>query len=325
VRAAVITALTGPDAIEIRDVPEPEPAPGRVLVDVHYAGVVFPDVLQTRGEYQMRPELPFSPGWEVAGVVREDAGGFKAGDRVAAMPVTGGFARTVALDTEMIFPLPDNVPFDKGAALPLNYLTCHFALVHRARLTEGETVLVHGAAGGVGTAACQLAAAFGAHVIAVVSTAEKGKIARAAGAHEVVPVDGFRDEVRGLTDGRGVDVVVDPVGGDRFTNSLRSLATEGRLIVLGFTGREIPSVKVNRLLLSNTTVMGAASEEFWHTNPGFVGQQWRDLVPLIQSGRIDPPIGSVFALDDAAAALRAMDERRAVGRLLLRVREDTPA
>jgi NADPH2:quinone reductase len=321
VRAAVITALTGPDAIEIRDVPEPEPAPGRVLIDVHYAGVVFPDVLQTRGEYQMRPDLPFSPGWEVAGVVREDAAGFRAGDRVAAMPVTGGFAEAAAIDAEMVFPLPSNVSFEKGAAIPLNYLTADFALLRRARLIEGETVLVHGAAGGVGTAACQLAAAHGARVFAVVSTPEKAAVARAAGAHEILPVDGFREEVRRLTDGRGVDVVVDPVGGDRFTDSLRSLATEGRVIVIGFTGREIPTVKVNRLLLTNTAVMGAASEEFWHTKPGFVGQQWRDLVPLMESGAIDPPIGSVYPLDDAAAAIRAMDERRAVGRLLIRIRE----
>jgi NADPH:quinone reductase len=325
VRAAVITALTGPDAIEIRDVPEPAPAAGRVRIDVHYAGVVFPDVLQTRGEYQVRPALPFSPGWEVAGVVREDAGGFRAGQRVAAMPATGGFAETVALDADRVFPLPDAVPFDKGAAIPLNYLTADFALFRRARLVEGETVLVHGAAGGVGTAACQLAAAHGARVLAVVSTPEKADVARAAGAHEVLPVDGFRNEARRLTDGRGVDVVIDPVGGDRFTDSLRSLATEGRVIVIGFTGGEIPTVKVNRLLLTNTTVMGAASEEFWHTRPGFVGQQWRDLLPLMHSGAIDPPIGEVFTLDDAASAIRAMDERRAVGRLLIRVRGDETA
>ena len=168
--------------------PSQEPAPGRVRIDVHYAGVVFPDVLQTRGEYQMRPDLPFSPGWEVAGVVREDAGGFRAGDRVAAMPVVGGFAETVAIDTEMVFPLPSCVPFDKGAAIPLNYLTADFALHRRARLVEGETVLVHGAAGGVGTAACPLAAADGARVLAVVSTPDKADVARAAGAHEVLPV-----------------------------------------------------------------------------------------------------------------------------------------
>jgi len=320
VRAAVITALTGPDAVEIRDVPEPRPAPGQVRIDVHCAGVVFPDVLQTRGEYQLRPELPVIPGWEVAGVVRKDAGAYRAGDRVAAMPVLGGFAETVVVDPDMVFPLPDGVPFDKAAALPLNYLTMHFAFVRRARLEEGETVLVHGAAGGVGTAACQLAAAYGARVIAVVSTPDKGAVARAAGAHDVVPVHGFLDEVRRLTDGRGVDVVVDPVGGDRFPDSLRSLAREGRLVVLGFTARDIPTVRVNRLLLTNTTVMGAASAEFWRTEPGHVGRQWHDLVPLVQAGAIDPPIGSVFGLDRAAAALREVDERRAVGRVVLRIR-----
>lgn len=136
---------------------------------------------------------------------------------------------------------------------------------------------------------------------------------------------GFRDEVSRLTDGRGVDVVVDPVGGDRFTDSLRTLAPEGRLIVIGFTGREIPTVKVNRLLLTNTTVMGAASEEFWHLNPGYAAQQWDELMPLIRSGAIDPPIGEVFSLEETAAALRAMDERRAIGRLIVRVREPGPS
>ena len=321
-RAAVITALTGPDAIEVQDVPEPGPAPGRVRIDVHYAGVVFPDVLQTRGEYQLRPELPFTPGWEVAGVVREDAGGFRAGDRVAAMPVIGGFAETVAVDPEMVFPLPGSVPLDRAAAIPLNHLTAHFALHRRAHLVAGETVLVHGAAGGVGTAACRLAAAHGARVLAVVSSPAKAAVARAAGAHEVLAVEGFRDGARRLTGGRGVDVVVDPVGGDRFTDSLRSLGTEGRVVVVGFAGRDIPTVTVNRLLLTNTTVLGAASMEFWRAHPGFAGRQWRDLVPLMESGVIDPPIGAVFALDDVAAAIRAMDERRAVGRLLVRVRDD---
>ena len=319
-RAAVITALTGPDAVQVQERPEPPPEPHQVLVDVEYAGVNFPDVLQTRGQYQRRPEVPFTPGWEVSGVVRADAGGLRAGDRVAAIPVTGGLAESVAVDGRMVFPLPGGLPFDKAAALPLNYLTAHFALTRRARLEEGETVLVHGAAGGLGAAACQLAAAYGARVVAVVSTAEKGEVARAAGAHDVVPVDGFRDEVRRLTGGRGVDVVVDPVGGDRFTDSLRSLAREGRLLVLGFTGGEIPTVKVNRLLLTNTSVLGVASAEFWSDEPDHPARQWRDLVPLVESGAIDPPIGPVFTLDDAAAAIRELDERRAAGRVLVRVR-----
>jgi NADPH:quinone reductase len=320
-RAAMIHTIAGPDAVQIHDVAEPAPRPGQILLDVHYAGVVFPDVLNTRGEYQLRPELPFIPGWDVAGVVREDAGGFRAGDRVVAMPTIGGFAESVAVDAHRVFALPENVPLDKAAAIPLNYLTMHFALFRRAQMKKGQTVLVHGAAGGLGTAACQLAAAYGARVLAVVSTPEKGKVARTAGAHEVVPVDTFREVVNGLTDGRGVDVVVDPVGGDRFTDSLRSLAVEGRLLVLGFTGRAIPTVKVNRLLLTNTTVMGAAASEFWQVNPQYLGEQWRDLLPLIESGAIDPPIGEVMPLTQTAAALRLLDDRRAIGRVVIRVRE----
>jgi NADPH2:quinone reductase len=321
VQAAVITALTGPDAVEVQELPEPTPSANQVLVDVEYAGVVFPDVLFTRGEYQLRPDVPFTPGWDVSGVVRADGGGLRAGTRVAAMSIIGGFAETVAVDAHMVFLLPDSVPFDKGAALPLNYLTAHFALTRRAQLKKGETVLVHGAAGGLGTAACQLAAAYGARVIAVVSTPEKGELAKAAaGAHDTVPITGFRDEVRQLTNGRGVDVIVDPVGGDRMTDSLRSLAREGRLLVLGFTGREIPTVKVNRLLLTNTSVMGVASKEFWVDDPEYANHQWRDLMPLMTSREVDPPIGQVFALNDAAAAIRELDERRAVGRVLVRIR-----
>jgi NADPH:quinone reductase len=319
-RAAMITALAGPGAVEVRELPEPTPKYRQVVVDVEYAGVSFPDVLHTRGEYQLRPEVPFTPGWEVSGVVREDGNGFRAGDRVAAMPVLGGFAETVAVDAHMVFPLPDTVPFDKGAALPLNYLTAHFALTRRGRLAKGETVLVQGAAGGVGTAACQMAAAFGARVIAVVSTPKKAEFARRAGAHEAVVADGFRDEVKRLTDGHGVDVVVDPVGGDRFTDSLRSLAPEGRLLVIGFAGREIPTVKANRLLLTNTAVIGAATNEFWTKHPEYPRQQWDDLVPMLESGALDPPISTVFSLDEAADAIRTLDERRATGKVLVRIR-----
>jgi NADPH2:quinone reductase len=313
VRAAVVTALTGPDAIEIRDVPEPEPGPGRVRIDVYYAGVVFPDVLQTRGEYQMRPDLPFSPGWEVAGVVREDAAGFRAGDRVAAMSVTGGFAETVAIDTDMVFPLPSSVPFDKGAAIPLNYLTADFALHRRARLVEGETVLVHGAAGGVGTAACQLAAAHGARVLAVVSTPDKGDVARAAGAHEVIPVDGFRDEARRLTDGRGVDVVVDPVGGDRFTDSLRSLREGGRAVAVGFTAGEIPEVKVNRLLLNNLEVVGAGWGGYVMGKP----ELFRKIGEAVLGLGVQPIVGERYPLERAAEALSLLENRGALGKVVL--------
>jgi NADPH2:quinone reductase len=319
-RAAVVTALDGPDAVELQEIPEPVPAENQILVDVEYAGVAFPDVLRTRGQYQVRPELPFSPGWEVSGVVRADGGGFRAGDRVAAMPIVGGFAESVAVDARMVFLLPETVSFAQAAALPLNYLTAHLALVRRGRIVAGETVIVQGAAGGLGTACCSLAGDLGARVIAVVSRAEKAEVARAAGAHDVVIAEGFQDHVRHLTDGRGVDMVVDPVGGERFTASLRSLAPEGRLLVLGFAGGDIPTVRANRLLLTNTSVMGVASDELWTLDPDYPAEQWRDLIPRVESGAVKPLIGAEFSLADAASAIRTLDERRAHGKILIRLR-----
>jgi NADPH2:quinone reductase len=321
VRAAQIATLDGPSAISVVDVPEPD-TDGKVLIDVHVAGVTFPEVLLSRGEYQLKPPLPFVPGSEVAGTVRSapDGSGLQPGRRVAAFLGFGGFAEVAAADPGFVFPLPDRVSFEQGAALPMNYLTMHFALARRGRLQAGETVLVHGAAGGLGTAGIQLAKAYGARVLAVVSSEAKGEAARAAGADEIVLADGFRERVKELTGGRGVDVVADPVGGDRFTDSLRSLAREGRLLVLGFTGGEIPTVKVNRLLLNNVSVVGVGWGAFWSGEPGYVQEQWRDLQPLLERGALDPVLGSVHDLADAAAAVTELDERRATGKVLLRVR-----
>jgi NADPH:quinone reductase len=320
-RAAQVTSLDGPAAVKVVEVDEPS-AGDRVLIDVHAAGVAFPEVLQTRGRYQIRPDPPFVPGSEVAGIVRTapDGAAVRPGDRVAAFPGLGGFAEVVAADPGLVFPLPDAVPFAVGAALPMNYLTVHFALVRRGGLQAGETVLVHGAAGGVGTAAVQLAAARGARVVAVTSSPEKAEVARAAGAHETVPADCFLARVQELTGGEGVDLVVDPVGGDRFTDSLRSLAPEGRLLVIGFTGGEIPTVRVNRLLLTNVAVVGVGWGAFVSRRPEYPHEQWAELLPLLRAGTVAPPIGSVHPLDDAAAALAEIDERRATGKVVLQVR-----
>ncbi|MGY1619613.1 NADPH:quinone oxidoreductase family protein [Geodermatophilus sp. SYSU D00691] len=320
-RAVQIATLDGPRAAQLADVPEPTDE-DKVLIDVAVAGVTFPEVLLSRGEYQVKPPLPFVPGSEVAGTVRRapEGSGFTEGQRVAAFPGFGGFAEVAAADPQFVFPLPDGTSFEQGAALPMNYLTMHFALTRRGGLRSGESVLVHGAAGGLGTAAIQLAKAYGAHVLAVVSTEEKGAVARTAGADDVVLADGFRDRVKELTGGRGVDVVVDPVGGDRFTDSLRSLAREGRLLVLGFTGGEIPTVKVNRLLLNNISVLGVGWGAFWLGDPGYVAEQWRDLLPLLERGALQPVLGSTHDLADAAAAIAELDERRATGKVLLRVR-----
>ena len=322
-RAARITSLEGPAAVTVEDVPEPTLEAGDVLVDVHEAGVSFPDVLMSRGLYQMRPNLPFVPGAECAGVVREagEGTGFRPGDRVAAFPVLGAFAEMVAVPEAMVFPLPDDVPFEVGAALPMNYLTVHFALTRRGQLERGENVLVHGAAGGIGTAAIQLARAMDARVIAVVSSEDKIETARAAGAHHILLADGFLEGVKELTQGRGVDVVVDPVGGDRFTDSLRSLAPEGRLLVIGFTAGQIPEVKVNRLLLGNTSVVGVGWGAFWMPDPSYLRTQWDAILPLLESGALAPPIGTRHRLDDVAAALTEIDERRAHGKVTLTVRQ----
>jgi NADPH:quinone reductase len=318
VRAVQVTRLDGPAAVEVVEVDEPS-AEGRILVEVHAAGVTFPDVLQSRGEYQIQPDLPFVPGSEVAGTVRSAPGDAPVGegDRVAAFCGLGGFAEVVATEPWGVFPLPDGVSFASGAALPMNYLTMHFGLTRRAGLREGETVLVQGAAGGVGTAAVQLASALGARVIAVTSSEAKAEVARAAGASDVLAADGFKDAVKELTGGRGVDVVVDPVGGDRFTDSLRSLAREGRLLVIGFTGGDIPTVKVNRLLLNNISVVGVGWGAFWMPDPSYLQTQWAEILPLLEAGKLDPPIGATFPLDEAARALAEIDERRATGKVLL--------
>src|SRR4051794_9654439 len=262
-KAIQITDLSGPDnALALVDLPEPEPSheltPGAgVVVDVRAAGVSYPEVLQTRGEYQVKPPLPFVPGSEVAGTVRSapEGAGVAPGDRVAAFCMLGGFAEVAVAPEFLTFKLPDGLDFAQGAGLVLNYHTAYFALVLRGRLTEGETVLVHGAAGGVGTATLQVAKGLGARTIAVVSSDDKERVAREAGADEVVRSDGpWKDAVKALG---GADVIVDPVGGDRFTDSLRSLREEGRLVVVGFTGGSIPEVRVNRLLLNNVDVVGA--------------------------------------------------------------------
>ena len=243
-RAAQIVSHDGPTALKVGEAPDPTPGEAEVLVETYVAGVTFPDLLMTRGEYQMSPEFPFVPGSEVAGKVRSapEGSGFAPGDRVVAFPGVGGFAELTACRAEAVFSLPENFSYAQGAALPMNYLTCEFALDRRGRLAEGETVLVHGAAGGIGTAAIQLAKAMGARVIAVVSSEDKADVAKKAGADDAVMAEGFLPAVKELTGGRGVDVIVDPVGGDRFFDSRRSLAPEGRLLVVGFTGREIPTV-----------------------------------------------------------------------------------
>lgn len=322
-RAIRVTALGGPESLELVEVDEPD-ADGGIVVDVHAAGVAFPDALLTRGLYQYRPELPFTLGAELAGVVRSAPQGatVKAGDRVLGLTMIGGaMAETAVLSPDRVFPLPDDISFEAGAGLLFNDLTVYFALTERARLAKGETVLVHGAAGGIGTSTLRIAPALGAsRVIAVVSTEEKKDVARAAGATDVVLADGFKDAVAELTGGRGVDIVMDPVGGDRFTDSLRSLAPAGRLLVVGFTGGEIPTVKVNRLLLNNIDVVGVGWGAWTLTHPDSLAQQWNGLAGLLKSGKLAVPQPDVYPLDRAAEAVAALENRTARGKVVVRVR-----
>jgi len=322
-RAIQVTRLDGPSAVEVVDVDEPDTA-DEVVIDVHAAGVAFPDALLTRGLYQYKPDLPFTPGAEVAGVVRSapQGCGISAGDRVAGLTMlSGGMAEVVALPPDRVFPLPDAVSFEAGAGLLFNDLTVHFALRTRGRLGDGETVLVHGAAGGIGTSTLRMAPAFGAgRTIAVVSTEDKIAVAEAAGASDVVLAEGFKDAVKGLTGGRGVDVVVDPVGGDRFTDSIRSLAPGGRLLVIGFTGGDIPTVKVNRLLLNNVDVIGVGWGAWTFTHPGYVREQWAEIEPLLATGALTAPQPQTYSMEQAADAIAALENRSARGKVVITLR-----
>ena len=322
-RAVRVSELGGPQSVQLAEIDEPD-AGGGVVVDVHAAGVAFPDALLTRGLYQYRPELPFTLGAELAGVVRSAPQGthVKAGDRVVGLTMLGGaMAETAALDADRVFPLPDNVSFEAGAGLLFNDLTVYFALAVRGRLARGESVLVHGAAGGIGTSTLRIAPALGAsRVIAVVSTEDKAEVAREAGATDVVMADGFKDAVAGLTGGKGVDIVMDPVGGDRFTDSLRSLAPAGRLLVVGFTGGEIPTVKVNRLLLNNIDVVGVGWGAWTLGHPGALQEQWQGLAALLNSGALAAPQPEVYPFEQAAAAVASLENRTARGKVVVRVR-----
>lgn len=326
-RAVQIVDLSGPDhALELVDLPEPGPShmltPGAgVLVDVHAAGVSFPELLQTRGEYQLKPELPFVPGSEVGGIVRSAPEGsdLAPGDRVAAFCMLGGFAEVAVAPQFLTFKVGDELDLDQAAALILNYHTAYFALKLRGRLAEGETVLVHGAAGGVGTASLQVAKGLGAMTIAVVSSDEKEHVAREAGADEVLRSDGsWKDHAREVSGG-GVDLVLDPVGGDRFTDSLRSLREGGRVVVVGFTGGSIPEVKVNRLLLNNTEVIGAGWGAYVMPKPQVSTRIGAEITRLIEEGFVRPVIGARFELERAGEALKLIDERGATGKVVLEV------
>ena len=312
-RAVQVTQLGRP--VEIRDIEEPTPGPDDVLVEVHRVGISFPDLLLSKGQYQMKPEPPFTLGVDFAGTVVSGPDGYSPGQRVAGVLPYGGAAERVAVPAQYAFPLPDTMSYDEGAALPMNYLTALFALKERGQVRPGEVVLIHGAAGGVGTAAIQVAKGLGAESVAVVSTDEKEAVAVGAGADRVVRTDD-------LASAGKVDVVLDVVGGDAFTASLKLLNPQGRLLVVGFAaGQGIPEVKVNRLLLNNIDVRGVGWGAYAMVTPGYMQEQWRDLEPMLADGTISPPIGETYAFEDFGQALADMEARKTLGKSVVIVRE----
>lgn len=323
VRALLLRETTGPDALRLEDIPEPA-ADGLVLIDVHAAGVGFVDLLVTRGEYQITPPLPFVPGLEVAGFVRSaPAGsGLRPGDRVAATTPFGGFAEVAVAPAFMTFPVPDDMSFDVAAGFVVNHHTAHLGLVRRGRLQPGEVVLVHGAAGGVGTAAIQVAKAAGAGtVIAIAGGERKRDVALDAGADLALDTSSdWVSAVRTATGGRGADVVVDPVGGEAFAGSLRCIAPEGRLLVIGFAAGAIPTVEANRLLLRSIDVIGVNYGGLLQIDQDYPAVAHADLMAWRAAGALHPVPGQTFELAEGARALGDLAARRATGKPVLRVR-----
>jgi NADPH:quinone reductase len=324
VRALLLESETGPSGLRLADADEPAAADGTVLIEVAAAGVGFVDHLICRGEYQVRPPLPFVPGLEVAGVVRSaPAGsGFEPGMRVAAGTAFGGWAELVAAPQFLVMPLPDETSFDAGAGFVVNFQTAHLALTRRGRLAEGEAVLVHGAAGGVGTACIEVARALGAGtIIGVASGRERMAVAMAAGAdHALDSADDWVMQVRELTGGRGADVVCDPVGGEATTQSLRCMAPEGRLLVIGFATGTIPSLPANRLLLRHLEVSGVNWGGMLPLDHELPVRAARDLHRWLDKGYLRPIVGERYRLEDGARALEDFAARRVTGKPVLVVR-----
>jgi NADPH2:quinone reductase len=322
-RAAQVNELIGIDGVAVADVPEPELTGSGVLIDVHAAGVVFADTLIVRGLYQVKPELPFTLGIEVAGVVAEasDDAQVRPGDRVTALLSHGGMAERVIAPVGMTFPLADELSFVQGAALTANTQTAYFALVHRTTVAPGERVLVFGAAGGLGLALLQVAKARGATTIGVVSTEAKAEVARQAGADEtIVGYDEVESAVRAIAP-EGVDLVADPVGGDAIWRaSLRVLRVDGRFVVLGFAGGEIPKLGANRIMFANIAVVGAAYGAYVETRNETAQAVARGVNELVAAGHAHPIIDVALPLEQVGDALRRIEAREVRGTVVLELR-----
>jgi len=321
-RAVVVDRWMEPSELRVREAPAPVAAPGTLLVAVEAAGCNFFDILLVKGQYQSKPPFPFVPGAEVAGVVEAvGAGvtGFAPGDRVLASAGLGGFAERVAVPARAAYRMPPGMRFDEGAALPIIYPTAYAGLVHRGRLQAGETLLVHAAAGGVGLAAVQIGKALGARVVATAGGPEKLEVARRAGADVLVDYgrEDFVERVREATGGRGADVIYDSVGGDVFDRSLKCIAWNGRLVVIGFAGGAIPSVAANRILLKNIEVTGLHWGAYAQHQPASIPEVFAALFRLYDEGKIRPVVFRSYPLEDVAQALGDLGSRKTWGKVVL--------
>jgi len=321
-RAIVVDRWMQPDELEVREAPEPELTTDGVAIDVRAAGCNFYDILICQGRYQVKPPFSFVPGGEVAGVVTavgSDVTGFVPGDRVCATPWTGGFAERAVAKASSVWKIPAAMSFEQGAAFPIVYPTSHAALVDRAQLRAGETVLVHAAAGGVGLAAVQIARSLGARVIATAGGADKLAVARSAGAEVLIDyrTEDFVERVLAATEGRGADVIYDSVGGETFDRSLRCINWNGRLLVIGFAGGTIANLAVNRVLLKNIAVVGLHWAAYEQRQPDAIPRVFEALFGLFEKGGVEPLIHRSYALEEAPAALAELGGRRTVGKVVL--------
>ena len=321
-RAVSVDRLMEAADLRVTEVPEPEVRPGTLSIEVRAAGCNFFDILMVQGKYQVKPPFPFIPGAEIGGVVRavgEGVEGFAVGDRVFASNGLGGFGEVALSPASATYPLPDGMSFAEGAAIPIVYPTSYAGLVFRGQLAAGETLLVHAAAGGVGVAAVQIGKALGARVIATAGSPGKLAIARENGADEGIDYsrEDFVERVMELTDGRGADVIYDSVGGDVFDRSLKCIAWEGRLVVIGFASGRIPEVKANRILLKNIAVTGLHWGAHVAKDPEKVRQTFDALFALHAEGKIKPVIYKTYGLDEVAVALQDLASRKTYGKVII--------
>lgn len=321
-RAILCEELTGPDGLRLAELPDPTPGPGQVVVGIRVCGVNFADTLIVQGKYQEKPPLPFVPGAEIAGEVLALGAGvahLRVGQRVAALCDTGGFAEQVAVAAERCVPLPDGMAYETAAGFLITYGTSHLGLVHRAKLQAGETLLVHGAAGGVGLAAVEIGALLGATVIATASSAEKLALARQYGAAHTIDYtqEDFVERVKAITDGRGADVIYDPVGGDILDRSLRCIAWEGRLLVIGFASGRIPQIPAGLLLVKNVAVVGLYWGAYAKRDPQVLTDSLAQLFAWQAVGKLKPHISATFPLAETGEALRLLMERRSRGKVVV--------